>query len=330
MPARIHEPDDATIAAAAARLAEGGLVALPTETVYGLGADARSDAAAAGIYAAKGRPAGNPLIVHVAAGAPPTAWVRSWTPQAARLADAFWPGPLTLVLAASEHASTTVRAGGDTVALRCPDHPVAQRLLAAFGSGIAAPSANRSGSISPTTAAAVATELAGAPGELMVIDGGPCPVGIESTIVDVSGPAPRLLRPGTITAEDVAACLGTPLEAAGAGSPAHPGSAPRHYAPGTPLVLAAPDELASAVAGAHATREPFVVLARAWPAGVPSTGGTLLELPGTLPELARDIYRLLREADGAGAARIVCELPEGSGIGMALRDRLTRAATPAG
>ena len=223
---------------AAAILRGGGLVAFPTETVYGLGADAANPEAVARIFAAKGRPANHPVIVHLGSVEQLTDWATDIPPAAYRLAQHFWPGPLTLILKRHARVSDAVTGGQDTVGLRVPGHPIALALLAAFSGGIAAPSANRFGWLSPTTAAHVRTGL-GASVDY-VLDGGPCRVGIESTIIDLSGDYPRLLRPGTITAAGIEAVLDKPLAAPAGEAPHSPGMLPSHYAPQTALTLVSP------------------------------------------------------------------------------------------
>ena len=242
--------DPAAIARAVDVLRRGGLVAMPTETVYGLAADAGSESAVRAIFAAKGRPADHPVIVHI----PDAASMHRWAvevPAAARaLAAAFWPGPLTLVLKRGPAASDLITGGQDTVGLRCPAHPWALALLKAFGGGVAAPSANRFGRISPTTAQHVVDDLGLKPDGAvdMVLDGGACPVGIESTIVDLSGPSPRLLRPGAVTRGELEAVLGAPLGGSEAGAPRVSGGLEKHYAPRTPLEVVPVGEIAQRVA----------------------------------------------------------------------------------
>ncbi len=303
----------ADIARAAALLKAGDLVAFPTETVYGLGADARNDRAVAGIFEAKGRPQFNPLIVHVASLADAEA-IADFPDDALRLADAFWPGPLTLVLPLKADAgiSPLVTAGLPSVAIRMPAHPVARALLAAFGGPVAAPSANPSGKVSPTRAAHVMDGL----GDRIaaVVDGGPCEVGLESTIVGLTG-APALLRPGGLPAEAIEACLGHPLAVGGsAGSPTAPGQLASHYAPDAPLRLNASD-----------ARPGEVLL------GFGPTPGAALNLSpsGDLVEAAARLFHALRELDGMGKPIAVAPIPE-KGLGRAINDRLRRAAAPRG
>ena len=309
--------DRAVIATAAALLRSGKLVAFPTETVYGLGADAGDDAAVARIFEAKGRPRFNPLIAHVADIAAAAAIVRL-DARAEALAARFWPGPLTLVLPRREDAglSLLVSAGLDTVAVRAPDHPVAQALLDAAGGPIAAPSANRSGAISPTTAAHVQAELGERPA--MVLDGGPCRVGLESTIVDLSGREPLLLRPGGVPVEELEAVLGplAVLPGSTGQAPRAPGMLHRHYAPRRPLRLNA--ETA-------ATGEALL----GFGPGAAATATLNLSVAADLVEAAGNLFAMLRSLDAPGLERIaVSPIPE-DGLGRAINDRLRRAAVPA-
>jgi L-threonylcarbamoyladenylate synthase len=257
-------PEAATIARAAALLAAGALVAFPTETVYGLGADARREEAVARIFAAKGRPADNPLIVHVAAAAALDDLASELTPAARLLAARFWPGPLTLVVDAAAGIAPAVRAGGDTLAVRVPDHPVALALLRAFGGPVAAPSANRSGRPSPTRAADVLADLRGA--VAAVLDAGPTAVGVESTVVDARALPLRVLREGGVTREALAAVLGPeallPPGAAESGPVLSPGLRHRHYAPRCRVSLVAAEEWPAALAAAHAGGEPTGAVGR--------------------------------------------------------------------
>ena len=297
---------------AAGVLRGGGLVAFPTETVYGLGADAASPAAVARIFAVKRRPADHPLIVHLAAGAD-LAGHAATVPAAARsLAGRFWPGPLTMILRRGPRIAPGVTGGGDTVGLRMPRHPLAQRLLAAFGGAIAAPSANRFGQVSATTADHVAAELGDDVDYLL--DGGACEVGVESTIVDLSGALPVLLRPGGVSRAELEAALGAriadPGEPGIAAAPA-PGTLPSHYAPRARVVAVPLADVPAAVAAASARGTVAV-----------------LELPADLDEAARRLYAALRELDATGVDTIVAPLPPDVGIGAAIADRLRRAAGP--
>lgn len=316
-------PSPDAVAAAVQALRAGGLVAFPTETVYGLGADARSPAAVERIFAAKGRPADHPLIVHLGAAAQLDDWAVDIPDAARRLADAFWPGPLALVLRRAPGVPDAVTGGLETVGLRVPGHPVALALLRAFGGGIAAPSANRYGRVSPTRAAHVQAELGDAVD--VVLDGGDCDVGVESTIVDVSGAVPRLLRPGAVTAADLERVLGRPVHDAGRDAVPAPGRKPSHYAPRARVVLATPDT-ARAVAEAWLERGPRVaLLASARPVDLPEAV-TWLELPADPAAQARVLYRRLRDADACGADVLVAVPPSAGGVGEAVRDRLRRAA----
>jgi len=314
---RILPADPAAIAEAGALLAGGRLVAFPTETVYGLGGDAGDDRAVAAIFAAKGRPQFNPLIVHL----PDVAAAAAhgvFTPEAERLAAAFWPGPLTLVLPRRPEArlSLLVSAGLDSVALRVPAHPVARALLRAAGRPVAAPSANPSGGVSPTRADHVAAGLSGR--VALVLDGGPCAVGLESTIVDLSGPRPVLLRPGGVTREQIEAVLG-PVEASqgSAERPNAPGQLTSHYAPGLPVRLGALSVAADEALLAFGPTPP------------PGAGAVLnLSPAGDLAEAAANLFAMLRALDRPGLRGIaVMPVPE-AGLGLAINDRLRRAAAP--
>jgi L-threonylcarbamoyladenylate synthase len=304
-------------------LRAGGLVAFPTETVYGLGADASNVAAVKKIYAAKGRPRNHPLIVHVARLDALGDWVAE-VPDAARLlAGRFWPGPLTLVFRRAAHVNDLITGGQDTIALRVPSHPVAHTLLESFGGGVAAPSANRYGRVSATTAEHVVSELGNAVD--YVLDGGPCDVGIESTIVDVSGARPALLRPGGITAGEIEAVLGVQLATAGAASPRAPGSLPKHYAPQTPLMIVEADLLIELASTLTRQGHTVAVLAR-------TSLRPLLErvkwiaAPADAAGYAHDLYASLRMMDAAGCSAIIVEEPPLEPQWAAVHDRLTRAA----
>ena len=320
-------PADAEgVAAAAERLRAGRLVAFPTETVYGLGARARDPRAVEGVFRAKGRPADHPLIVHVASPAELDTWVDPLPEAALRLARRHWPGPLTLVLRRAPGVPDAVTGGQPTVAVRAPDHPVAQALLRALGEGVAAPSANRFGRISPTRAEHVAAEFPDL--ELTVLDGGPCDVGLESTILDLSGARPRLLRPGAVSAADLEATLDRPVALAanrsGTGdAPRVPGRLASHYAPATALRLADEDDLPAAVAAAA---EVALLLRRApRPAG---HRGPSRRLPDDPAGYGRGLYAALRALDAEGPPALVVERPPETAPWSAVRDRLARAAGP--
>lgn len=309
------------VAEAVRTLRAGGLVAFPTETVYGLGADARNPRAVARIFEVKGRPAGHPLIVHVAAVDDARAWAGRWTPEAERLAAAFWPGPLTLVVPKAADVSELVTGGQETVGLRVPNHPLARELLTAFGGGLAAPSANRFGSVSPTTAAHVALELGDSVD--LILDGGPCRVGIESTIVDLSGERPALLRPGGVPVDRIEPVLGRPLAPAAATTARAPGTLASHYAPRARVTVAAAENLERVVAEAALPEERVVVLA---PEPVP--GASHIPFSQEVEAAARHLYAALREVDDRGFELAVVALPPARGLGVAVADRLRRAAAP--
>jgi L-threonylcarbamoyladenylate synthase len=307
---------------AAAVLASGGLVAFPTETVYGLGADACNAAAVARIYLAKGRPADHPLIVHVASIDGLGDWADDVPGYAIALARDYWPGPMTLVVRRSDLAGDFLTGGQDTVGVRVPNHPVALGLLEAFvragGKGVAAPSANRFGNVSPTSAQAVAAELGDylADGD-QILDGGACDVGVESTIIDCTGDAPKILRPGAVTAQMIALCTG--LEVVGSVDAAVDGDVIRvsgsldsHYAPMATVVL---DQTPLAGQG-------FIAMADV----VAPDGVVRLAAPVTHDDFARVLYAALRSADEQGLATVVVQQPQGDGIAVAIRDRLKRAA----
>ena len=307
---------DADIDSACAVLRAGRLVAFPTETVYGLGADARNASAVARIYALKRRPAGHPLIVHLAAADDIRQWAGAVPEAAWRLAERFWPGPLTLILPRAAGVGDAVTGGQESVGLRVPSHPVARRLLRAFGGGIAAPSANRYGRVSPTTAAHVREEFdVDTP---LLLDGGECEVGLESTIVSLAG-EPLLLRPGGIPQAALEAVIG-PLRRAAAGEgPRAPGTSRAHYAPTTALTLIGSAALASA-----ATSEVAVLAQRSMPAVF--AGKAWLDAGTDPARYAHDLYANLRLLDHAGARSILVEaVPEGPAW-EAIRDRLARAA----
>jgi L-threonylcarbamoyladenylate synthase len=315
-----------------AALRAGGLVGLPTETVYGLGADAEDPAAVARVYAAKGRPADHPLIVHVTGAGALDGWIGNIPAYAQRLAAALWPGPLTLVVPRGPRAGDHVTGGQDTVGLRAPDHPVAQAVLAAFGGGIAAPSANRFGRVSPTSAADVLEELAGAlvEGLDVVLDGGPSRVGLESTILDCTGERPVVLRPGAVGPAEVAGAAGVEPVPASERSPAvrAPGTLPTHYAPAASVVLAGDAAAAAGLlaAGVQDPGRPRAGLLA--PAGVATPAGVVrLAAPDGDSAYAHALYRALREADALGLALVVAVPPRGDGpLATAIADRLRRAA----
>jgi L-threonylcarbamoyladenylate synthase len=305
------------IARAARILRSGGLVAFPTETVYGLGADASSASAMAKLYAVKRRPADHPVIVHFAATDAAFEWAREVPEAARKLTKAYWPGPLTLILKRSPLAQDFVTGGQETVGLRLPSHPVARELLQLFGSGVAAPSANRFGRVSPTTAAHVRADL-GTDVDL-VLEGGPTEVGIESTIVDLSGAAPVLLRPGRITRLEIENVLGSELAKKDAASPRHSGGLERHYAPRTPARLVPAYDLDKEIAR---LKEKVAVLAFSRP---DERVDYWLRMPRDPHAYAQKLYAALRELDTAGCDEILIEAPPDAPEWAAIGDRLKRA-----
>jgi L-threonylcarbamoyladenylate synthase len=324
----IAPPTSENIARAAGILQQGGLAVFPTETVYGLGADASNPAAVAKIFAAKGRPQDHPLIVHLAESSQLDLWARD-VPQSARvLAARFWPGPLTIILKRAPQVSDAVTGGQDSVGLRVPAHPVAQKLLQASGRGIAAPSANRFGRISPTTAAHVEAEFAASNGAGIdiILDGGACEVGIESTIVDLSRSGCVVLRPGHISASQIAETISSSVEFADAQSdkgPRAPGTLEAHYAPNTPLQLLPRDVLLREFRSGDA-----VLALGPAPAGAPREHW--IAAKPEAPAYAHDLYANLRQLDALGCSRMLVEqLPQGEAW-EAVADRLRRAEAGSG
>jgi L-threonylcarbamoyladenylate synthase len=337
------------------RLQQGGLVAIPTETVYGLAADASNEQAVEKIFSAKGRPANHPLIVHLAAPSMTEAssanqsdawfkliapWVRDLPEEAMRLVEAFWPGPLTLVLKKDKHVLSAVTGGQDTIALRSPDHPVAQALLQAFGGGLAAPSANRFGKVSPTRAADVSTEFSDQ-ADLLILDGGDCTVGIESTIVDLSSGAPVLLRPGAITPEQIAQKTGVHVLQAGArgdadtNTPRVSGSLKAHYAPNTPLRLYAAGAALDCIAQYPDTKSHVALIV--WeseqirdPQVLGASHIQQVPIPEQSGLFANRLYRLLRDLDDRSWDLIVMPEPPIGQEWDGVRDRLQRACFGSG
>ena len=324
---------------AARRLLEGGLVAFPTETVYGLGADAEDTAAVDRIYAAKGRPSNHPVIVHVAPGADLSYWASSVPEEARALIHAFWPGPLTLILPRAANISSRVSGGQASIGLRCPSHPVAQALLSRFSElkgghgGVAAPSANKFGHVSPTRAEHVRREFPELDERtLLVLEGGASEVGIESTIVDVSrlhdGMGPVLLRPGHITADDLAKVLRAPVKAPDATAPRVSGSLKAHYAPHTPLMLAPRSDFARILTHAQARGETLAFVGfEPSPVNPDQLGAShWRSCASDSDAYAQGLYAMLRELDEGGFDRIVIEQPPATAAWRAVNDRLGRAA----
>lgn len=322
---RLDARDPAAIDDAARRLAAGELVAFPTETVYGLGARADDDAAVAQVFAAKGRPVDHPLIVHVADAAAAAHFAARLDTLAARLMAAFWPGPLTLIVPRRAGVASAAAGGQDSIGLRCPAHAVARELLrraAARGvPGVAAPSANRFGRLSPTTAAHVEAEFGPA---LAVLDGGACPVGIESTIVDLTRGVPVLLRPGMLTPQRIEVAAGMPLAVRDGGAPRASGTLTAHYAPRARLHLFADAEaLAQALRAAPAGGRLAVYSRSACPAAV---AALQRRMPARADDAARELFATLRELDAAGVDQIWVEQPPDDPAWDGVRDRLQRAA----
>jgi L-threonylcarbamoyladenylate synthase len=317
-----------TIRAAARRLEQGDLVAFPTETVYGLGADAENPQAIAKIYAAKGRPSNHPVIVHLAPGADIGYWASAIPEEARKLIDAFWPGPLTLILKRAAHIPDAVSGGQDSIGLRCPAHPVAQALLQAFKDGkggIAAPSANKFGHVSPTTAQHVRDEFGAALD--CILDGGQSEVGIESTILDLSRIAthgPVLLRPGHISADHLAQVIGVMPRMPDAAAPRASGTLDSHYAPGTPAALVNAAALVDTVQQLVAVGQKVAVISRTVPS-VPNVAEQFA-LPIAPTGYAHDLYAALRAADAAAADLILIEEPPSTNDWQGVNDRLRRAA----
>ncbi|EST36123.1 L-threonylcarbamoyladenylate synthase [Streptomyces roseochromogenus] len=311
---------------AAGALRAGGLVALPTETVYGLGANAEDPTAVARIFQVKGRPPSHPLIVHIGGAEHLDDWVRDVPATARLLAEHFWPGPLTLVLRRGPRVPLEATGGLETVAVRVPDHPVALALLSAFGGGVTAPSANRFGMVSPTTAHHVRAELGDAVD--FVLDGGPCEVGVESTIVDATGDTPSILRPGGVTREDLEAVLGCPLAVPSTSRVRVPGQHPSHYAPRARVVLVEPEKVVAEAELAQELGHQVGVLLPAAFADAAVKAHAVVAVPDSVAAYARGLYGFLRELDLRGCDLIVVSLPVEEGLGLAIANRLRRAAGP--
>ena len=319
--------DPQAIAEAARRIQAGDLVGFPTETVYGLGADASSDAAVAGIFAAKGRPADHPLIVHVADAAQVLDYASCVPPFAARLTKAFWPGPLTVILPRREGVAAAAAGGQNSIGLRCPAHPVALAFLKACHTGVAGPSANRFGRVSPTTAQHVAKEFGDA---LLVLDGGPCAVGIESSIVDCTRGRPVLLRPGVLTRAQLEAACGEPvldqddLQPAGS-APRAPGTLAAHYAPNAKVRLMSADAIQTALDLLGADAAHIAVYARS-ALRIPSANVLYRRMPDDAAATAQQLFAMLRDFDAQGIKLIWIEHPPAIAEWDGVRDRLGRAA----
>lgn len=325
-------PDWPAIHAAARKLEEGALVAFPTETVYGLGADAENPGAVAAIYAAKGRPSNHPVIVHLAPGANIGYWADAIPVQAHKLIDAFWPGPLTLILKRAANIPDAVSGGQDSIGLRCPSHPVAQALLQAFKGGkggVAAPSANKFGHVSPTTAQHVRDEFGTGPDSPVacVLDGGQSEVGIESTILDLSRMAthgPVLLRPGHISAERIAQVIGVMPRTPDAAAPRASGTLDAHYAPRTPVALVDSEQLPDVLQRLASAKRRVALMCYA----AQSFSATIAHvmLPAMPDGYAHDLYAALRAMDTVQADIILVEAPPKDNQWQGVNDRLRRAA----
>ena len=317
----ILDPTPAALERAADTLRRGGLVAFPTETVYGLGADAVNPLAVRAIYRVKRRPVGHPLIVHLAGPDRLGGWVAEVSVRARSLIDAFWPGPLTLILPSGPAAHHGLTGGQPTVGVRVPSHPVARALLDAFGGAVAAPSANRFGRISPTRAEHVASEFADCAEPLVLLDGGASEMGLESTILDLTGARPVLLRPGSVSAADIAVVVGLRPLPPGADSPRAPGRLHSHYAPATPTVLLERSALEATLErgasrlGVLTFMETSQLSAGAWK-----------QLPGDPVAAGRLLYSHLRDLDVAGLDAILIEAPPSGTSWDAVRDRVQKAA----
>jgi L-threonylcarbamoyladenylate synthase len=322
---RIMPATEAAVREAVVILRGGGLVVFPTETVYGLGADALNPAAVRDMFRAKGRPADHPVIVHLAEPGLMDRFAVD-VPEAARqLAAAFWPGPLTMVLNRSREISDLVTGGLETVGLRVPGHPVARSLLREFAGPIAAPSANPFGRVSATRAEHVLAELNGRID--LILDGGPCEVGLESTIVDLASPHPAVLRPGAITVEQIAAVLQTEVQGATPSSPKVSGNLPSHYAPRARVELVSPDALLARARELAEQGAKVAVLTTAAPQ-IDSKHIILLMIHGSEADSAKELYNRLRTADELGCDVVLTTLPAEMGLGTAIADRLRRAAGP--
>ncbi|MCG6874105.1 MAG: threonylcarbamoyl-AMP synthase [Betaproteobacteria bacterium] len=328
-PINVVPADDESIARAADLLRAGGVVAFPTETVYGLGADALDVAAVERVFRIKGRPLDHPVIVHVASAAALADWARDVSATAHALAEAFWPGPLTLILKRAPQVPDAVTGGQDTVGLRVPEHPVAQALLEAFGRedgedrprGLAAPSANKFGHVSPTTAMHVRADLGDEVD--LVLDGGAAEFGIESTILDLSGEEPAILRPGAISAEAIEQVLGVSPRMPDAQAPRAPGARPVHYAPRAKVRLVRRVELLEALAARKGQRYGVLALE----VTVPRLAAALQRVcPAIAPRYAHELYANLRALDAQNVSQILVEAPPSSPAWSAINDRLARAA----
>lgn len=311
-------------------LKEGELVAFPTETVYGLGADAQNEKALKRLFALKGRPISHPVIVHLSCFEQLDSWCKLVPEEAKLLAKEFWPGPLTLILSRSKKALNLVTGGQDSVGIRIPGHPIAQELLRLFGDGVAAPSANKFGRISPTSADHVVSDLGNS--VKVILDGGNCQIGIESTIVDLSGSSPKILRPGMIGVERIAQVLGLKNTAeldSAENVPRVPGSMPSHYAPRTPLKIVSTEEIDRLASSSNidAINEPISVLSfQRAPSLLGDRVSQWVKAKADPIDYARDLYKNLRILDASGSRLLLVEAPPDTLNWCAIKDRLMRAA----
>jgi L-threonylcarbamoyladenylate synthase len=321
---RVVRATQVEIETAVQALRDGELVAFPTETVYGLGANAQNPAAVARIFEVKGRPADHPVIVHLDSPRFLHRWVREVPESATRLAEAFWPGALTMVMPRAATVHDVITGGQDTIGIRVPAHPMAQQLLTAFGGGLAAPSANRYGRLSPTRAEHVREEFGDT--VRVILDGGECQIGLESTIVSFEGSEVRLLRPGSVTAAQIRSVVGELLMGADLASPRVPGSTPTHYAPAIPMTVVPAGEIDAQADQASAGGKRVAVLAQRLPLRAHKYVTWINA--GRRPDgFARELYNNLRTLDKAGCQRILVQaVPDGEQWD-AVRDRLLRAAT---
>ncbi|MFN0063028.1 MAG: L-threonylcarbamoyladenylate synthase [Myxococcaceae bacterium] len=318
------QPPFSTVEQAVAALRRGALVGMPTETVYGLAADARNELAVRRIFAAKGRPSNHPVIVHFVDSDTAWRWAKNVPEHARRLAAAFWPGPLTLVLERALEVRDVITGGQNTVGLRVPAHPLAHALLAQFGDGVAAPSANRHGRLSPTSAEDVAEELGAAVDE--ILDGGPCQVGIESTIIDLSGGEPTLLRPGGVPVEAIEAVLQRPVLRTPPPTARAPGLLRSHYAPKAGVVTVLATQLATEAKRLARGGQRIAVLSHETVPALP--GMTHFPMPSPVEQFAQRLYPTLRQVDREGFDVALVATPSAEGIGLAVLDRLARASAP--
>ena len=323
--------DRASISKAADILRGGGLVAFPTETVYGLGADGLCQSAVEKIYEAKGRPKNNPLILHVADVKAAVPLVADWPRMAQKLAEKYWPGPLTIILQASGFVPDIVRAGNPTVALRCPAHPVALDLLRVFNGPLAAPSANRTMELSPTKSEHVVKSLGGTVG--LVLDGGPTSAGIESTIINLAEMPPRVLRPGPISISELEEAIGPVAVFCGAveqgATQTAPGMSSRHYAPKAKLSILAADNFLEVMNDLARGGDKFAAIffGEGIPVPSDSCGCVIKRLPGDAKGAMAGIYAMLHDLDSIGCQRVLIQEPPQSAEWLAIRDRLSRAAS---